>query len=670
MTTFAAWSFDQCDDSQGWVVPPELGGKVWGGSLWLTLGPTEADSAQVGQPHPPKGSYSQQMFGPKTPGPIVSPEGTAVAVSGIVKVRLRLLNHSSETDGLIWWRLADRPDVDNGVKRFSMKPYASGWQEVVCHLDGVQGTISQLRIQPYVHGLKGDIYLDAIRVTDGEVYAPPARPDVWSDAVVPTVVLPAISQADFQDAFKVLDECIFLNVPVMGFEYPIMGPGGGYGENWWQLDTSLTQAGAKWSNQTFSENIVRGLMGVQAQNPDGRIDLWGGAPGRGQPGDVSSIPRYFEIAYDVARRSDDAAFREQAYLSMKDYLDWWLSPVKRKAPTGLISATAEETCAATVLDPPGVLAAVDTNVAVAVGCWNVSLMAERLGKREDARYYRKAFEALKSAINTYLWDEEHGYYCNYHLVENRRIPRLLAPAFDPLRLGIAPPERAERLLEKLTDPALFNWGGRAITSIAKTEPDFVEAVGPYDGRAWFGDIWTMRNLPVIAGLEDLGRHDLAADLAWRTVQAFNANYCEYVVPSTGSGEGVQRYGWSASQYIQSVVEHLFGVDYDAMEDRLTITPNLPEALFGETVSLKNLQLAAPVRRVDVEVTREASGETRIVLSLRGDLPKAFWVGVPGTPSVAATSARERTDLQPVPGATGMTGVDVSSVRGLAITFKP
>jgi len=671
MKTFAVWTFDQCGDNQGWAVPARLGGKVWGGALWLTLEPREADAPKAGRPHPPKVSYGEQMGTGPWVGPIVSPQGAKVPVQGNVKVRMRVLNRSSETDGLIWWRLSSNPDADAGLRRFSMKPYWGEWQDVVCDLVGARGELSQVRIQPYVHGYKGDVYIDSIRITDGAPPETPPRPDVCSGAAVPQVDLPGIPQADFQDAFKVLDECIFVDVPVMGFPFPVMGPGGAYGENWWQLDTCLNQAGTKWVNQAFSENIIRGFMAVQDQNPDGRIDLWGGAPIRGQAGDVSSIPRHFEIAYDVARRSADAGFRKAAYASMKAYLDWWLSPVKRKQPTGLISATAEETFAAQILDPPGVLAAVDTNVAVAVGCWNVATLAERLGKADDAKHYRQAFEELKAAINTYLWDEDLGFYCNYNLFENRRSPRLLCCTFDTLRLGIAPPERAKLILARLTDPALFNWGGRAVTSIAKTEPDYVEATGPYDGRAWSGDIWTMRNLPIIAGLEDLGRHDLAADLAWSTVQSFNGNYCEYVVPTTGSGEGVQRYGWSASQYIQSVVEHLFGVDYDAMDGRLVVAPNLPSSLGSVTVSLRDLQLGDPNRRLDVYVTREASGKMCVSLEMRGDLPRELWVAAPGAQgSVMPEDGTSSLRLQPVPGRVGLMGVAAEPSRKVRLDFAP
>ena len=99
-----------------------------------------------------------------------------------------------------------------------------------------------------------------------------------------------------------------------------------------------------------------------------------------------------------------------------------------------------------------------------------------------------------------------------------------------------------------------------------TDKDYVEKTGRYDARVFFGNVITFRNLPIIAGLEDCGRHDLASELAWMTIKAFNHNYWEYLVSSTGKGEGENRYSFSASQYIQAIIEHLFGVDYDRMPE--------------------------------------------------------------------------------------------------------
>ena len=205
---------------------------------------------------------------------------------------------------------------------------------------------------------------------------------------------------------------------------------------------------------------------------------------------------------------------------------------------------------------------------------------------------------------------------------DRQHRRLICSTFNPTRLRIAPPDRVERLSSKLVDPALFNWGKLPVTSLAKTEKDYTEALGDYDGRAWFGDIWTLRNMEIVAGLEDSGRHDLAAELAWATIKAFNHNYREYLAPSTGEGQGVKRYAWSASQYIQAIIEHLFGVDYDRMRGSLRIVPHIPAELEGQDLSLGALMLpTGSDSRLSLELRREKAGETTVAIKIDGPLPE-------------------------------------------------
>jgi glycogen debranching enzyme len=297
------------------------------------------------------------------------------------------------------------------------------------------------------------------------------------------------------------------------------------------------------------------------------------------------------------------------------YLDWWLSPVKRDAQTGLITYAFEETFCEPV-DTPQTIAPVDLQVAVAIGCAYVAELARWAGEEEAATRYQKAFEDLKGAINSYCWDEEDGAYYNLNVKTMTRSKRLIVSTFDPLRLGIAPSERVTRLLTKLTDPALFNWGDRPLTSLARTERDYVEAEGPYDGRAWLGDIWTMRNLPVIFGLRDCGQDALAAQLAWDTVKVFHANYSEYATPSKGKGEGVARYGWSASLYIQTVIEHVFGIDYDAVKKRLTVEPLLVPELRTGRIAIEGLRLPTPEdSRLSVSIVPRENGETEFEVTV-------------------------------------------------------
>jgi hypothetical protein len=607
------WDFNNYGNTDGWSVPASINGTVMGGAMWLTI---QREPVVIQPP------LAHQIWGTEKFSDLTSPKGLDIPASTVTKVRMRILNLSPETDGLLFWRTKEKPDVDAGAFRFTMKPSLNEWQDVVCDVDKLwQGTIDQIRIIPALLRMRGDIWIDWIAITDGKISPAKPRPDVCSDKVVPQVKLAGISQEDFQDAFKVLDEALWCNVPLHGFNYPVMGPGGAYGENWWQLDSSLNVAGAKWANQNFAENVIRGFIEVQANNPDGRIDLWGGSPVRGQVADMSSLPRYFEVAYDVVCRSGDTKLAEATYESMKKYLGFWLSAVKVDSGTGLVTGSIEESFAH-ISGEAQTEAPVDLNVAVALGCYKTARLAEYLNKPEDARQYKKNFDDLCKSINTYLWDEEKGAYYNYLVKEKKRIQRLICSTFDTLRLGIAPDDRVEKLIPLLLDPNEFNWGVRPVTSIAKTDKDYVEATGKYDGRAWLGDIWTMRNVPIIAGLEDCGRHDLAAELTWATIKAFNSNYCEYVEPSTGSGEGVQRYGWSASQYIQLIIEYLFGVRYDRAHELLRIVPHLPEELQGKEISISNLIIpTGQDTRLKVTLESSQQSQTNITIEFTGALPK-------------------------------------------------
>jgi hypothetical protein len=616
------WDFNKWNDREGWTLPEILNGTVTGGTLWLTIQTEHKKESQV--------SWKDQVWGSAPNLELVSPKGLTVPSAQYNKIVIRLRNLSPETDGFVRWQTSQKPGVDTGSVRFTMKPDCNEWQEVVCHMDSRwKGTIDQIKIQPAQMWQRGDIWIDWIAVTRDEFRKEARRPDVCSDNVVPQILLPGIAQSDFRDAFRVLDECIVTDVPINGFNYPFMAPGGAYGSNWWQLDGSLNVAGAKWANEKFVEDVMRGFAEVQAQNPDGRIDLWGGSTVRGQSADVSSLPRYFEAAYDVARRTRDSSLQNIIYKSMKKYLGYWFSPAKKDQMTGLITGVFEETFS-NAREEVGAIAPIDLNVAVAIGCYNTSRLAEKLGKTAEADQYRGDFKQLASAINQHLWSDEDKVYYNFNVRTKEYDKRLICTTFDPLLIGIAPPERAEKLIPVLLNPALFNWGNRPLTTIARTEPGFVEATGTYDGRGWFGDIWTLRNLPVINGLEDAGKHDLAAELAWSTITTFNTNYCEFIVPSTGSGEGVQRYGWSASQYIQAIIENIFGIDYDFQGKRLRITPHIPRELMNQEIEIRNVRIPSQNDlRLDLKILQKEDGKANITVILNGELPlEMLEIGLP------------------------------------------
>lgn len=405
------------------------------------------------------------------------------------------------------------------------------------------------------------------------------------------IEFPEITQEDFDHAFECLEVCKRKSAEKYGFNYPYFTPGGLYGEQWWQLDSALALCGYKWYDRSFAETSL--LNFIEAQKADGRICLWGydTLPGGNykQIHGVSSLPKIFDVAYHILQGTTDKILIENTHEMMKKYLEWWFKNRQDKK-TGLITATFEETFIP-YLGCAGEYAPVDTNVEVAVGCRYTADIAVSLGKSEEAEYFNAKQEEIAASVNKYLWSEEKGAYYPFSIKDNRLIDCLMASAFCPLRLGMLSQERKARLIELLTDHKHFNWQTIPLTSVSKCDPIFKTTRGEYKGNdSWSGNVWSLLNEMTVRGLLDCGENELAAELAVKTVYAFNHNCTEFVNPFDGSGHGVIQYAWTASQYIELIIEIIFGVCYNAEKNELSISPNIPKGLKNRRFSLKNLNI--------------------------------------------------------------------------------
>jgi glycogen debranching enzyme len=403
------------------------------------------------------------------------------------------------------------------------------------------------------------------------------------------ITFPGILQDEFEEAFRVFEECKVTKLPSYGFIYPYMGPGGQYGACWWERDSSLTLSGYMWEDQLFAENVMRNFIAVQKEN--GRIPLYGADRVGDFDEQLSAIPVLFEVAYKILRRSTDKALTEDVYKMLCRYLEWWLSPIKRDSESGLVCAIFEETDPSDTHDQL-TIAPLDLNMQIIVGCDVLSKLALHLGKNYDYEKYTMLFNEMKDRINRYNYCEADGAYYAYLTKEKKlQTSRLYNSMFDLFKRSVIPANRAGRIKEYLTDNKYFNWDGLALTTMSKTSPEYTETVGVYQGApSWSGNIWTLRNEIIITGLREYGEYELSAALAIKTVREFNNKYTEFMSPSTGIGHGVQRYGWTASQYIQLIIEEIFGIDYCSWNDTLRINPNLDKSLRGEQLSLENIKI--------------------------------------------------------------------------------
>ncbi len=411
------------------------------------------------------------------------------------------------------------------------------------------------------------------------------------------IVFPYIQQKDLEYAKECLELCKQDNAEEYGFRYPYFAPGGLYGKQWWQLDFSLALRGYQWIDRAFVETALWNF--VETQKSDGRICLWGadllpknvaGGDCLQQTENLSSLPKLFDCAYHILQGTSDLTLKNATYNMLKNYLDWWFLNRQDKN-TGLITAVFEETFIP-YLGNKGEYAPVDINVEIYVGCHYTELIARDLGENNVAEELHIKKNQLKNSINKYLWNEEKGAYYPYFIKENKFGECLMASTFFPLRLEIAPKERREKVLNLLTDNAHFNWDTIPLTSVSKLDRNFTTTRGDYQGNAsWSGNVWTLINEMVVRGLLDCNEKGLAAELAMKTLRAFNHNYTEFVNPFDGSGHGVLQYAWTATQYLELLIETIFGISYNAQESTIVLSPNLTEELKNSYLELKNIQIA-------------------------------------------------------------------------------
>ncbi len=366
------------------------------------------------------------------------------------------------------------------------------------------------------------------------------------------------SKEAIEQAIAVVKGCYCTATPCYKMNKGFFTPGAngaGYGGCWWSLDYALIVDGAKWLDFSYATDFLDNML--SAQEADGRVRLYGTEYFGHIPNiqeEVGSLPKYLQTAYDIAELAKDEETVEKAYTLMTRGLGWWFGK-RQDENTRLITAIFEETFLPNTVSPSMVYAPMDTNTEVYLGCKHCAALAKRLGKKADETFYLAKAEELKTAIDTYLWNEEDGCYYPFVLTEKRQYKLLASTTF--LGLYFADGKKKARLLSLLTDHEHFHWQERPLTTLSKKDPLFTVSEGPYQGNpSWSGSVWTLTNVAVIRALRAAGEEELAKYLAIKTVEIFADNYAEFIQPFTGEGEGVARYGWTAGQFLQILIEIL------------------------------------------------------------------------------------------------------------------
>lgn len=148
----------------------------------------------------------------------------------------------------------------------------------------------------------------------------------------------------------------------------------------------------------------------------------------------------------------------------------------------------------------------------------IARAADLFGDEKLAKRMRRRRDKTINAINEHMWDEEAGWYQDIDSQTHERTGVLSIAATSALLAGIVPEDRAERMLNTLSDPQKFGspW---PVPSVAMDTPDLDPAHITYGGDVLLtSGVWT-----TVQGLVRYGYTDKAREIIWKTLEMVGVN---------------------------------------------------------------------------------------------------------------------------------------------------
>ncbi|TYO99602.1 glycogen debranching enzyme [Geothermobacter ehrlichii] len=334
-------------------------------------------------------------------------------------------------------------------------------------------------------------------------------------------------------------------------------------------------------------------------------------------GSVDSTPLFVLLAGAWLRRTGDLDFVRQIWPQVKKAVDWidrygdidgdGLIEYHRQSADGLVQQGWKDSWDSVFHADgrlaEGPIALCEVQGYVYAARLAAAEMAEQLGEREMSDIQRNRAERLRELFLRAFWNDELG--CYALALDGEKRPCLIpsSNAGQSLFTGIAAPEHAERLAERLLQPDFFSgWGIRTIA----------EGVARYNPMSYHnGSVWPHDNALIALGLARYGKTRQALkifsalyDLAMQVdLQRLPELFCGF---RRLPGQGPVLYplacspqAWAAGAVFM-LLQACLGLDIDARRRTVCFRhPVLPD--FLDQVTLRDLRLAGG--RISLRLTR-------------------------------------------------------------------
>ena len=345
------------------------------------------------------------------------------------------------------------------------------------------------------------------------------------------IQVPAFQDEDLEllywNAFNLMRQVMLPPEGKCSFNYYVFSrePTWGWGHGGQVFHESLTMLAYAFMDPVSAMNSQR--VYLERQYPDGYINYRTGSyldesiPHENQL--TTSAPWYAWQNWEIYKITRDKKFLQEMYASSQKFYNYYVS--NRDSDKDGLCEWGAHAVLESVRDAyvavwdevgwPSNFEGMDLNCMLVQEAKSLAGMARELGKEKDALKWEQDALSRTEKINQYMWDESSGFY--YHVDKKDNDFSFEKPddlkrediiGFLPLWAGIASPQQAEKLIQKLSDPKKF-WRPYGVPSLA-ADDSYYNAKG-----YWNGPVWVEWDYLIMDGLLQYGYKDLAKELVQR-----------------------------------------------------------------------------------------------------------------------------------------------------------
>ncbi|MDO8550323.1 MAG: trehalase family glycosidase [Ignavibacteria bacterium] len=453
--------------------------------------------------------------------------------------------------------------------KFSLKPgeeknvrYFRGWQDQNESLDSLINEINKLKTQPLQN------YVDA---------------NVKLFSKIPRIDFPDPDEKlVYLGAFNLVRGCMLPPAGKTSHNFYVFSrqPLWGWGHGHQVLHESLSMLAYVYLDPQSAEGSQ--YVYIEQQREDGLIAYRHGPRGLqdyphfstllGKDMSTTSAPFFSWINWEVYKVSKNKKFLQDAYESGTKYVNWLeenrdldQDGTFEWGPYGIIEnvrdwynavfqVSAERYLDIDKEDISDELECVDLTLMVIKEMRSLESMAEELGLNDESKQWKDKAAKIVKLVNERMWDPETEFYYSINKEDHsfkfltRDLRKQEIIGFLALWAGAAPKDRAEKLIQKLTDPKKF-WRKYGVPTLAADE----EWYSPYVDYCckWNGPVWLLWDYMVLNGLKNYGYDEIASELADKMMLAVttqlskNHNFWESFSPDNDILNCPSNYIWDS-----------------------------------------------------------------------------------------------------------------------------